>query len=175
MPTLKLTKKAVLGFNDLQKQSSHSLKRFYDSELTGFGITIGKTSKTYFVQRNVKGKLVRVTVGNAKIYKLEEARNKARDLLCQMHNGINPNEEKKKSQVKQMTVRQMMERYLEYNTNMKPSTGEKYKLCIEALEGLMKTSLHYLRKCVLIRSCISGLSMIKSQIFFVIRLQKILI
>ncbi len=64
----------------------------WDTYLPGFGLRIGKTKRTFFVMTRINGKQRRLTVGNATIMKLGEARDKARELVRDAAKGIDPDE-----------------------------------------------------------------------------------
>ncbi len=64
----------------------------WDEYLPGFGLRIGKTKKTFFVMTRIDGKQRRITVGNAAVISLAEARDKARQILRDAAKGIDPQE-----------------------------------------------------------------------------------
>lgn len=68
---------------------------YRDSELIGFAVRVNSTCKTYIVEKKVKGKAVRSTIGLHGNLTLSQARILAQGLLSQMAQGYNPNEEKK--------------------------------------------------------------------------------
>ena len=68
---------------------------YRDSELIGFAIRVNTTCKTYIVEKKVKGKAVRATIGLHGNLTLSQARILAQALLSQMAQGYNPNEVKK--------------------------------------------------------------------------------
>ena len=66
---------------------------FYrDSELKGFGLRVGLTSKVYIAETKVNGKVVRVTIGKHGVFTTEQARAAAREMLHMMSKGVNPND-----------------------------------------------------------------------------------
>ena len=67
----------------------------WDEYLPGFGLRIGKTKKTFFVMTRIDGKQRRITVGNAAVISLAEARDKARKILGDAAKGIDPKEAEK--------------------------------------------------------------------------------
>ncbi|MFW1852647.1 tyrosine-type recombinase/integrase [Acinetobacter guillouiae] len=68
---------------------------YRDSELIGFAVRVNTTCKTYIVEKKVKGKAVRSTIGLHGNLTLSQARILAQGLLSQMAQGYNPNEEKR--------------------------------------------------------------------------------
>ena len=61
---MKLTKSKVEEI-PLQEKGQ---RLYFDSQLKGFGVCVGKKSKTYIVQRDVDGKTVRVTIGRHGVF-----------------------------------------------------------------------------------------------------------
>lgn len=106
MGRAKITKKFVEDAKFSQKQ-----KLIWDSEIPGFGVCIGSKSKSYFVQRTVKGRQTRVTIGRHGIFDTETARKRAAALLVKMTDGINPNEEKAKARLKAVRLQELYEHY----------------------------------------------------------------
>ena len=49
-----------------------------DTELIGFGVCVGKRTKTYIAQREVQGRTIRVKIGRHELMTAEEARREAR-------------------------------------------------------------------------------------------------
>ncbi len=58
--------------------------------LPGFGLRIGKRTRTYFVMGRVNGRQVRRTVGTTPALTLAEARSRARAMLADFSNGVDP-------------------------------------------------------------------------------------
>jgi integrase len=107
MPNIKLTKKYVLELPYTSKgQILH-----WDSELHGFGLCVGTKSKTFIVQKKIHGKAVRCTIGKIPVFSVEQARERASDILRDMAKGINPNEEKAKAKIKGITLKELYNHY----------------------------------------------------------------
>ena len=126
MPKLKLIK-TVIEALPLTKKGQVV---YYDTQLTGFGVYVGKTAKTYFAQRQIGRKTCRVTIGAHGVFTTEQARTEARDLLMRMAKGEDPNEEKRSRRFKELTLRQTVELYLEARRNLRPFTQETYRRII---------------------------------------------
>jgi integrase len=84
--TLKLTKSVI----DRLPHCDAGQQFIWDSELPGFGVRIGATTKAYFVERRVDGRTVRATIGRHGPWTAEAARTRARELRVDMDKGINP-------------------------------------------------------------------------------------
>ena len=52
---------------------------YWDSELKGFGVRVGMTCKTFVIQKDVKGKAIRATIGHYGIWTVEEAKMEAKE------------------------------------------------------------------------------------------------
>src|SRR5262249_28092703 len=73
---------------------------YWDTELPGFGLCAGATSKSYIVQRTLGGRgphrrTIRLTIGKHGVFTAEEARREARDLLNRLARGEDPREDER--------------------------------------------------------------------------------
>lgn len=121
---LKIT---VTNINNLALSSGKPIF-IYDESLKGFGVKITKTKKVFFAEARVKGKpnKTRVTIGTFPILTVHQARDLAKGALAKMTQGINPNIEKKQSELESVTLQQVFDEYLEIKT-LKPRTIRDYK------------------------------------------------
>jgi integrase len=103
-----------------------------DSELQGFGIRVGVTAKTYFVEKRVDGRGVRTTIGRHGQITCEQARKRAQELLGQMTMGINPNHEQKKAKARSKTLFTVQDAYLARPKALKPRTIDQYRQVTES-------------------------------------------
>jgi len=108
---------------------SLSYKRltYWDSELKGFGVRVGTTSKVYVTESKLKGKTVRTTIGKHGVYTPEQARAQAREILLSMSKGINPNVLKKEERTKSITLEEAFEDFQKARSSLKPRTICDYK------------------------------------------------
>ncbi|SFF15128.1 integrase family protein [Nitrosomonas sp. Nm166] len=101
---------------------------FYrDSEIKGFGLRVGATSKVYIAESKVNGKSIRVTIGKHGIYTAEQARSQAKELLLMMSKGINPNDQAREQKIRNITLRQVFQDFLAARKALKPRTIKDYK------------------------------------------------
>lgn len=84
-------------------------KIYWDSELSGFGIVVGHRTKSYVVQKSIRRRSVRVTIGRHGAWTPTEARKRARELIVEMDKGINPNHRKRKEAAKGVTLAEAVE------------------------------------------------------------------
>src|SRR5438270_6017682 len=89
--SVKLTKRNVdaIPFSD----SSQVLYR--DVDQPGFGLLVGRTTKTYIAEKRVRGRTVRSTLGRADVLTAEEARKHALTVLARMTLGVDVNAERR--------------------------------------------------------------------------------
>lgn len=72
-------------------------KIYFDSTVKGFGVCVGKTVKTFVIQREINRKSVRTTIARTMEITVARAREEARNLLHEMRGGHNPNLIKKQA------------------------------------------------------------------------------
>jgi integrase len=87
-----------------------------DEKLKGFGVRIGKSSKTFYFERKVNGRTVRTNLGHYPVMTTYEARIKAAELVSSMAHGVNPNTEKKKTDIKSRALEEYVEEYIQHKT-----------------------------------------------------------
>lgn len=117
---MELTKRII----DSLPLPSIGQKFVWDDEVRGFGIRLTPAKKTYIVQARVRGKNTerRVSLGEHGILTLQEARKRALKELSAMLEGADPVEEKKRTEVESVTLRKVVEKYLEDRRDLKPSS-----------------------------------------------------
>ncbi len=96
---------------------------FLDAKLAGFGLRVGKTKKVFIVEKRVRGKTVRVKIGEFPLVTVEHARRKAVDVLAQMSEGINPNQTRPGGSLKNLTLAHALKDYLG-SRSLKPRTQD---------------------------------------------------
>jgi len=86
---------------------------FYrDSELIGFGLRVGKTTKSYYAEKRVDGKKRRCTIGIHGHITTEQARKEAQRLLGIMATGKNPNDIAKEKNLLEITLGEVFDEFL---------------------------------------------------------------
>ena len=111
--TARLTKRSVDSATPwVDDHGKIRQKLYFDRDMKGFGLCVGAKSKTFFAQREVRGRQVRVTIGRYGIFTADEARTEARQLLARMAKGENPNETKRAERARSVTFRDALELYL---------------------------------------------------------------
>jgi integrase len=123
MPEIKITKREIDKLNHPQTGQV-----FYrDKSLKGFGVYVGKTSKTYFVEKWVGGKAIRTTIGKHGPLNPVKARKKAEELLGKMSVGENPNLEKKNQVFNKVTLKETFEDFFKTRKNLTERTIHDYR------------------------------------------------
>jgi integrase len=88
---LKLTEAAIEAIRaPIDKAQAY----YFDTEASGFALVVGRTgAKTFVVRARIAGRQVKVTIGapSPGPWNVVRARKRARELLVDMANGINPN------------------------------------------------------------------------------------
>jgi len=125
MPVIKLSQRYIDGLPPTDK-----LTLFFDTALTGFGVYTKGKAKTYFVQARAGQKLIKATIGKASLLSLDDARKQAKIKLGMMANGIDPGAQKRQEEKQNMTLDEALKEYLEINKELKDSSRNFYKLCI---------------------------------------------
>src|SRR6476660_4046630 len=81
---------------DVKASGRPVTERFYwDDKLGGFGIVVRATSRSFIVQKDVRGRSVRVTIGSFPEWTADRARKEARERIVEMDKGGNPNRRKR--------------------------------------------------------------------------------
>lgn len=100
---------------------------FYrDSDVKGFGLRVGTSSKVYIAEGKVDGKTVRISIGHHGIFTAEQARSEAKNLLGMIARGINPNDVSKARKAKSVTLSEVYQAYLKARNSLKPRTIYDY-------------------------------------------------
>lgn len=137
MPVIRITKTSAEKFAYAGKQVE-----YFDSKLTGFGVRVNQSTKTYFAQ----GKVTRADGGRTKFNKsigrvgilpFDDAWTEAKRILEDAARGITPAQQRRErsSQVERdaeldITLKEVFKRYLAVK-RLKPSTIKEYRECLE--------------------------------------------
>jgi len=122
----KLTKSAVEAL--AHPKAGQAL--YYDVELTGFGVRVGKLKKTFFVEGRHLGKNRRLKVGSFGRMTVEEARKEAKRQLYKLELGEHPREEGRAARARNITLEQCFEDYKKARKSLKERTLYDYGRCL---------------------------------------------
>jgi integrase len=118
-----------LPFRDDRIKALTELGEYKDSSLSGFGLRITQSKKTFQVRRKRNGKDIRVKIGEYPAMNLKQAKDKAYQVLSDIENGINPNEQRKEHENQAVTLDFVFNAYLA-SKSLKDSTVVGYKQAI---------------------------------------------
>src|SRR5579859_1511095 len=107
MPKIKITKTTVDALSFTERGQAN----YTDAALPGFGVYVGQSSKTYFVQRDLRGRTVKLIIGKHGVFTAEEARHEARLLLNQLARGIDPRRTREQQAARALTLRQAWQEF----------------------------------------------------------------
>lgn len=122
-----MAQKLIKTFIDSTPLAEKGQVFYRDSDLKGFGLRVGLTSKVYIAETKVNGKVVRVTIGKHGVFTAEQARGEAREILLMMSRGVNPNDAAKEKKVRGVTLEQAFTDFLDARKALKPRTIYDYK------------------------------------------------
>ena len=118
-----------------------------DIKLTGFGVRVGPTKKTYFVFTKVKGRkndagadlAIRETIGRHGKIKFEDAKARAKEILEDAAIGITPDDRRQEKETlqkvdesKEVTLEDVFKEYLAWNKQLKDSTKANYRTHLDS-------------------------------------------
>lgn len=123
--TINFTIKALDG---LTIPSNDSRPSYYDEQVNGLLVRVtNKGTKSFMVFRRINGKPKKVTLGTYPEMTIEQARRKARDVLSQISEGINPNNQRSDVLNKSsITLQKVFDDYSQSKHNVKESTMKNY-------------------------------------------------
>ena len=132
MPMIKLTKRAIADLPAPDPSGKQVLH--WDEELKGFGVLCSGVTreKTFVVQRAVRGRTRRVTLGKITEYAaagktIEHAREAAGHVLLDLRAGRDP----KARADADVTLREALDRYLEARPNLAASSRAGYRASVK--------------------------------------------
>lgn len=127
---MKITKSAVdkLAIPVSNTPGRTAQKRYYDDAMKGFGVrvTSGGT-KAFFVEKLIKNKLSRITLGRYPELTVEMARKEAQKVLGQIATGMDPVAEKHAEKMRQITLNEVFNDYIQVRKSLKHNTLYNYQ------------------------------------------------
>lgn len=147
MPKLHLTKRTI----DAIPLTEVGQSLYRDSELTGFGIRVGSKSKVFFVEGQVNRQTVRVTLGKYGPLTPEVARRLALKHLSSMAQGHNPNAERRRDEMRQVSLRDAFARFFAAKPDLSPRTVDGYSRSVSLyLVEWADRSLHEITRAMVL-------------------------
>jgi len=102
-------------------------KIHWDTEPKGFGLRVTKTRKVFIAQGRVKGKAVAVSIGAFGTWTVAQARKKAREMLVDMSNGIDPRDAKRADIASAITLDEVAQAYIDRPGKLKERSKQEIK------------------------------------------------
>ncbi|HEY8094462.1 MAG TPA: integrase family protein, partial [Methylobacter sp.] len=109
---MKIKKKLNKTFVDALPYPEKGQVFYWDSDLQGFGLYAGATSKTWFVEKRINNKTKRVSLGKCPALTAEQARSDAMTQINKMAAGIDPVKEKREKAIKAITLGEVYTAFL---------------------------------------------------------------
>jgi len=125
MPQIKLTRRNI---DRIELPPSGQLI-YRDTELPGFGLRVGKKSRSFFVERQVGRKTMRRTIGAFPVVTPELAREEALTVLRKLASGDDPLEAKRRAET--VTLDEAAIAFFKGRTQLKAHTVDAYGRSIE--------------------------------------------
>lgn len=128
MPKAKLTTKGAI--DALTLPDGKLQEHWWCTDLRGFGVVVGKLNKTFVVQRDVKGRSRRVSIGRYGEITVHEARRRAEEVMGEMRAGVDPLAQRRAAAANNMTLEEAWKLYKEGHLEAKersPRTVSDYE------------------------------------------------
>ena len=151
MKKMKLTAESVKRLPFARRDAAGRVVQvvYRDSELSGFGVRVGEQAKSYFVQKRVVDRVIRVTLGTHGQITAEQARKEAGIRLGALTAGRDLNAEKRidrearraakaaQARAAQFTVEALCDWYVKHQTALGKESAKDaagiFALCISGL------------------------------------------
>jgi integrase len=114
---------------------------FYrDDQLKGFAVRVMASGvKSFVVEKLIKGKVKRITLGRYGELTVEQARKQAHQLLGKIATGIDPLAERRAASLKSMTLNEVFQDYLKARKELKPKTVYDYRQLMTSALGMWQS------------------------------------
>lgn len=142
---VKLTK----SFVDKEASLPSKDQVFYrDTELKGFALRITASgTKSFVVEKIIGHKVRRITLGKySDALPVEKARKKAQILLGQIADGIDPIAEKRADKMRCVSLKEVLDDYMQARKSLKPKTLYDYKRVLNIAFDNWKISRSHLSR-----------------------------
>ncbi|GAC14713.1 tyrosine-type recombinase/integrase [Aliiglaciecola lipolytica] len=130
---MRLSKSTIDKISPPQLKNGKPTQAFYrDTILAGFGLRVSSGGKkSFIIEKRIKGKVKRITIGAYGAITPEQARAKATELIGSITLGNDPIADKKAKESKSVTLQGALDSYLISRKSLKPATIDNYKVCID--------------------------------------------
>lgn len=130
---MRLTKSSIDRIEPPPLKDGKPVQAFYrDETLPGFGLRVSSGgTKSFIVEKRIKRKVKRFTIGKYGAITPEQARIKAAEMIGDIILGVDLDEQKQNEEALAVTLNQAFESYLLTRKSLKPSTRKNYTDCID--------------------------------------------
>lgn len=105
---------------------------YHDTKVPGLLLRVTPSGiKTFGIQKRIKGKVRRVTLGRFPGMTVDQARKEAWYKLAEMAEGVDPVAAKRAEKARSMTLDQVFEDYLATRKSLKPKTVSEYRRVLD--------------------------------------------
>ena len=105
-------------------------ENYWDTDLPGFCLRVSDKKKMFSVAKRVGGRIVWVSLGQySPAYTPEKAREDAIKAIAELTRGENPNDKKKETKASSVTLKEVLDSYLEART-LKETTRKSYQYVV---------------------------------------------
>lgn len=98
----------------------------FDDQLKGFGVRVTAGSKTFILDRKLNGKTIRQSIGRYPDWSVQQARDRARELIVELDKGIDIRQKAKPDSQDVPTLQAVFDRFLS-ERQLKPRTKTDYR------------------------------------------------
>ena len=115
------------------KDDGKATQVFYrDDVIRGFALRVTSGgSKSYVIEKRIKGKVRRHTIATAGSIHIEDARREAMKFLGEVAANLDPIAKRKADKIKGITLSEVFEDYIQTRKNLKPTTINDYTRCVK--------------------------------------------
>jgi integrase len=115
---------------------------YRDDELPGFGVRVTQAGvKSFFLEKRIRRKVKRLTLGRYGVLTVEQARREAVKLSGKIAGGEDPIADKAQAKLESVTLGEAFEAYLKARTSLKPLTVKDMHKAMRGFEAWMKRPL----------------------------------
>jgi integrase len=112
----------------------------HDRAVKGFGLRVSARGKRVFIAAGrVRGKQLQYTIGPFGQFTENEARSKARSILQQMREGIDPRDTRRADEAMNVTLGEVCESYVNRPGKLKQSTADEYQRFVNTVFATWKS------------------------------------
>jgi integrase len=130
MATIRLTRDSLKNLRPPPQGKNQAL--YWCQDLAGFGVRVSpKSKKTFIVQRDVGGKTRRISIGDASVLTITDARKHAQRILGDLMRGVDPNADLIQKASEGITLNEALQFYTTKHRRIADSTRSHVQAVLE--------------------------------------------